>query len=553
VPSLFSTAALSVLLAGALQAQSPAPAAVLNPASNTPAGLPNSGIAQGSIFVVYGKNLGPATIATAPALPLPTTAGLAGTSVTVSVNGTIVTAPMVYTLATQVAAVLPSGTPVGAGTLTVTYNGASGTVPITVVQSNFGISSVNLSGSGPAVVTFPNFSVITVGNSAKPGDIVVLWGTGLGPIPGNDAAVPTPTDLGTPIQVYVGGKQATVSYRGRSAAPGLDQINFQVPAGLSGCYIPIAVQNGTTVSNFTTMAVAANGGACSDPNGLPTTTITGASGKGTLSLGVVSLFQSTITTPAIGPIPADTATTSGGSGIFYKFTSQQLSQSGSISGQPTIGGCLVTTISGVSTTASPAAVVSATGLNAGPSIAVAGPARFTLTPVAQVPGIYSGTVNGNLPGGTYTASNGAGGIDVGGFMTTVNLPPALTWTNQAATTSVNRSQGLPITWSGGDANSYVVISGSSISGIATTGPPISSVTSPVAGASFTCTAPVAAGQFTVPPVVLLSLPASVSISGIPTGVLSVGSFTNPQTFTATGLDYAYTISGTTNSALVNYQ
>jgi hypothetical protein len=221
-----------------------------------------------------------------------------------------------------------------------------------------------------------------------------------------------------------------------------------------------------------------------------------------------------------------------------------LSQSGSISGQPTIGGCLVTTISGVSTTASPAAIVSATGLNAGPSIAVAGPAHFTLTPVAQVPGIYSGTVKGNLPGGTYTASNGAGGIDVGGFMTTVNLPPALTWTNQAATTSVNRSQGLPITWSGGDANSYVVISGSSISGIA----------SPLAGASFTCTAPVAAGQFTVPPVVLLSLPASVSILGIATGgLLSVGSFTNPQIFTATGLDYAYTISGTTNSALINYQ
>jgi len=59
-------------------AQGPAPASVVNPASNIPGGLPNSGPAQASIFVVYGAGMGPAALALAGSLPLPTTAGLAG-------------------------------------------------------------------------------------------------------------------------------------------------------------------------------------------------------------------------------------------------------------------------------------------------------------------------------------------------------------------------------------------------------------------------------------------------------------------------------------------
>ena len=79
--------ALGFAAANLALAQVPSPLAVLNPASNIPAGLPISGIAQGSIFVIYGSALGPATLAQAAALPLPTTTGLSGTSVQVSVSG----------------------------------------------------------------------------------------------------------------------------------------------------------------------------------------------------------------------------------------------------------------------------------------------------------------------------------------------------------------------------------------------------------------------------------------------------------------------------------
>jgi uncharacterized protein (TIGR03437 family) len=136
----------------------PAITGVVNSASLIPPGLPNYGIAQGSIFNVFGSGLGPAAIVGAPTLPLPPT--LAGTTVTITIGGSTVTAPMFYSYQTQLAAILPSNTPVGTGTLTVSFGGATGTSPITVVQSNVGIYTDNQSGGGPGVVTLADYSVL---------------------------------------------------------------------------------------------------------------------------------------------------------------------------------------------------------------------------------------------------------------------------------------------------------------------------------------------------------------------------------------------------------
>ena len=59
---------------------------LVNPASNIQLGFPNSGIAQGSILVVYGFNLASTGLLTTSALPLANSLG--GTSMTVTVNGT---------------------------------------------------------------------------------------------------------------------------------------------------------------------------------------------------------------------------------------------------------------------------------------------------------------------------------------------------------------------------------------------------------------------------------------------------------------------------------
>src|SRR4051794_28337290 len=111
---------------------------ILNAASYSLPGLPNSGIAQGSMFLVFGTGLGPAGISQVSAFPLPFT--LAGTSMKVTANGVSSDVPMVYTLASQICGILPSATPVGNASLTVTYNGqTSAPVTFKVVKTAVGI------------------------------------------------------------------------------------------------------------------------------------------------------------------------------------------------------------------------------------------------------------------------------------------------------------------------------------------------------------------------------------------------------------------------------
>src|SRR5262249_55710595 len=80
----------------------------------------------------------------------------------------------------------------------------------------------------------------------------------------------------TPIQVYVGMKPATLVSAGRGLCcdgfdpthrvpPGIaawDVIRFTIPDGVSGCFIPVAVQIGNIVSNISTISIAPNGGVC---------------------------------------------------------------------------------------------------------------------------------------------------------------------------------------------------------------------------------------------------------------------------------------------------
>ena len=66
------------------------------------------------------------------------------------------------------------------------------------------------------------------------------------------------------VEVFVGTQAAKVIYAGRSGCcAGVDQINFEVPASLSGCYLPVVVRCGGSVSNFVSLAVG-SGGPCSD-------------------------------------------------------------------------------------------------------------------------------------------------------------------------------------------------------------------------------------------------------------------------------------------------
>ena len=97
----------------------PSVSALQNNYSYVLPGMPNYGIAQGSIFVMYGKNMGPSQIASAQSFPLNKT--LAGVAINVTgSDGKTYQAIPYYVSATQSAAILPSSTPTGNATISVT-------------------------------------------------------------------------------------------------------------------------------------------------------------------------------------------------------------------------------------------------------------------------------------------------------------------------------------------------------------------------------------------------------------------------------------------------
>lgn len=528
---------------GAVYAQQPAVSSVLNAASYTLPGLPGSAIAQGSIFVVFGTNLGPATLVQASVFPLPT--DLAGTSVRVTVSGTAVTAIMLYTSATQVAAILPSSTTVGTGTLTVTYNGqTSAGAAIQVVRSSFGIFTRNQAGSGPAWVQHAGAPAAeafnALNNAAAPGATVTIYGTGLGP-GGDDRNPPGVLEISSDAEVLVGGRPARTTYRGRSPQyPGLDQINFVVPDDApEGCYVPLAVRAGGVSSNFTAVSVARTGKVCSDPSGLSAADLQRVQAGGSFNIGAINLSRQRLNfeAPIIGRISIKNDS---GTGTFFRLDQTSLFASrGSLStglGFAPLNVCTTFTFRGELASASPEDPVRPTPLDAGTSIAVKGPAG-TKPLNRTAPGVYSGKLGGGIPGlpgtepdfiqaGAYAVDNGAGGADVGGFSINFTLPEALVWSNQDAITTIRRTQPLTLTWTGGaGANTYV-----SITGLSSTGGQAA------VGAGFVCLAEASRGTFTVPADILGVMPPSISVQGVPTGALLLSTVVQSRS-TVRGLDY----------------
>ena len=503
-----SFSAIATLAAG----PSIASPGVYNSASYALAAFPNGGIAQGSIFVVFGSGLGPATIAYNSSLPYQTS--LSQTSVRVTVSGTSVDCLMFYTSAGQIAAILPSNTPVGTGTITVSYNGAtSATAPITVVKNALGLFTRNQQGKGPAVIQDSTSAYNSFTNSFQPGETVTFWGTGLGPITGSDATAPSSGNLpGTTVTANIGGQNAVVQYAGRSGYAGEDQINVTIPSGVTGCYVPVYITVNGVPSNFISMSITSSGSVCSDANLYTSTDLQNVANGGTLRTGGVTLEEFGLTISILGFSILEEE--DNGAGTFFKYDANTFLESqGGLSALAISSGCSVSTFSG-SSYVDP---VAPTGLDAGAVINVTGPngtkqltknslgqysAEFvapSANPLAPPPTKF-------LTPGTYTVDNGAGGADVGAFKATVTVPNPITWSNKATVNTVPRNQPLTITWTGGAATGQVDVIGTSPLAVDTT------TQNPIGGASFICVAPASAGTLTVPAAILSALPPSANIS-----------------------------------------
>jgi len=498
-------------------------------------GMPGSGIAQGSIFTIYGTGLGPASGVTATTFPLPTVlGGASGTSVAVAAGGTKVSAILLYASNYQINAILPSKTPIGSGTFTVTYNGqTSAPATIPVVSSVFAAYGYNSQGTGQAIATDVSYQSNTIIHTFHPGDYVTLWGTGLGAINASDADVPPTGNVGS-VTVYVGNAAApVVTYHGRSGFAGLDQIDFQIPAGVTGCYVPVGVEAGGVpgnIGNITTIAVSASGQTCSD-------TVMGqdlvnmlAAGQ-TVDFGYIRLESelASFVPGSAGKIGLDDATAT-----FSEYTraTAGLAEYGVSSGYCVAVdcsyGCPGFTGSNYSLQDS-----SPAQLDAG-AVSVQYAPVVTLDQGQYARGSYTAFLSQNeryLYSKLTYPVGGTGGAVVGPF--SVNDFTSIAGVyfqgiNNAQ--NVPRASDLAVQWTGGDStleNGQVTIGVSSASSDFTQ------------WESLQCTAPLSGGQFTIPGWMLSLLPVSgtggTEPYTYPLGWLWIGQYNTPTQFSATGL------------------
>ncbi|MEO5927026.1 MAG: hypothetical protein ABIR70_24635 [Bryobacteraceae bacterium] len=270
-PLLPLLAALS--LSVSLQAQQPIliHRAVVNAASLAPFGLPNGALARGSLFSIFGENLGPTQFAQASAFPW--TANLAGVTITFTQTTTFDAIPY-FVSAGQINAVLPSTLKAGLASLRVTYQGRrSNAITVQIADAAPGIFAVSSGGFGPGIVqnfvAADNQPINSLNKPAVRGQFITIWGTGLGPVPYADNIAPTASNLATAVSITIGGRPAAKQYAGRSpCCAGLDQVVVAIPDDAPlGCWVPVQIKAGGAVSNTVTMAIAAPGAtSCTDPN-----------------------------------------------------------------------------------------------------------------------------------------------------------------------------------------------------------------------------------------------------------------------------------------------
>ena len=190
-------------------------------------------VSPGAIVTIFGTNLVAGNGQTAPAAPLPTSLG--GT--TVLING--VAAPLFYAGPNQMNLQLPYGVAPGPA-MAVVQSGSASSAPF-----SFNVSTASpgifLNGN-QAIAVNPDGSVNSAVNPAHPGDYLVVYMTGVGPVnqPESTNTPPPASPVATstlPFSATIGGQPANTLFVGlTSGFIGLGQANVQVPSLVNGSY-----------------------------------------------------------------------------------------------------------------------------------------------------------------------------------------------------------------------------------------------------------------------------------------------------------------------------
>ena len=298
----------------------------------------------------------------------------------------------------------------------------------------------------------------------------------------------------------MGGVPATVNYSGRTpCCSGVDQIAFVVPANApQGCWVPVYVRTGsTTVSNFVSMAIAADGSSCLNSGSVPPFFGAGkvrqllfAAGRdarrrrSTVNRGCGWRLHRGGCLP--GPrlaVPVQPSALSSPRGYLHHLRGKRRPAARRHTAGRRPAGC------------------KDAGFRRGfHDLGQAG-RRSSRIFLAEEPLRWLGSsISSNLfsnsrylnPGTFHIA--GTGGSDVGPFSVSSILQP-LAWTNRDQLTLVDRSTPLTVSWSGGSGGQVAII------GFGVDLPTDSTTI-------FGCLAPQGATSFSVPPIVLSNVPAT---------------------------------------------
>lgn len=229
--------------------------AVVNSASFLP------GVSPGGLVTIFGHDLTDISgTVIAGTNPLPTNLS----NVSVTING--IYAP-IYAMAfangeDQISVQVPYGTVTGPGAALVKvfdYGNLTGSVQADSFDEDPGIFMYQ--GNYALAQRFPDYSLTGPGNPAAPGDILILYVTGLGPLSINlqdGYGAPTSPSAQTvdPFQVVVAGENCRVFFSGLAPGfVGLYQINLQLPGDLPAGDLDIQILSQFANSQTATLPV----------------------------------------------------------------------------------------------------------------------------------------------------------------------------------------------------------------------------------------------------------------------------------------------------------
>ncbi len=219
-------------------------------------------IAPGTWIEIYGSNLAADTRPWAGAdfngVNAPTS--LDGTTVTIGGQAAFIS----YISPGQVNALVPSNVATGQQQITVTAaTGTSNSFPVIVNPTAAGMwapANFRIGGMQYVAALFPDYQTFVLppgaiagvaSQRAKPGDVIVIFGSGFGPVTPNIPAgqiVPSGNTLALPLQIFFGSTLATLQYSG--LAPGLVgvyQFNVVVPNVPASDAVPVSFSLGGVI------------------------------------------------------------------------------------------------------------------------------------------------------------------------------------------------------------------------------------------------------------------------------------------------------------------